>query len=100
MRRATSPFLFLAGRLDERISVDVYLLSGSLKDNNTARGGKAATVKIEARSTQEATSSATASASASATSAVVAAPSASAVPSPSASAAADQNATIANEAKD
>ena len=72
--------------------MDVYLLSGSLKDNNTARGGKAATVKIEARSTQEATSSATASASASATSAVV--------PSPSASAAADQNATIANEAKD
>ena len=90
--------------LDERISVDVYLLSGSLEDNNTARGGKAATVKIEARSAQEATSSATASASASATSAVVAAPSASAVPSPSATAsasvAADQNATIANEAKD
>ena len=90
--------------LDERISVDVYLLSGSLKDNNTACGGKAATVKIEARSAQEATSSATASASASATSAVVAAPSASAVPSPSATAsasvAADQNATIANEAKD
>ena len=57
--------------------MDVYLLSGSLKDNNTARGGKAATVKIEARSAQEATSSATASASASATSAVVAAPSAS-----------------------
>ena len=70
--------------LDERISVDVYLLSGSLKGNNTARGGKAATVKIEARSAQEATSSATASASASATSAVVAAPSTSAVPSPSA----------------
>lgn len=45
--------------LDERISVDVYLLSGSLKDNDTARGGKAATVKIEARSVQEATSSAT-----------------------------------------
>lgn len=61
--------------LDERISVDVYLLSGSLKDNNTACGGKAATVKIEARSAQEATSSATASASASATSFVVAAPS-------------------------
>lgn len=40
--------------LDERISVDVYLLSGSLKDNDTARGGKAATVKIEARSVQEA----------------------------------------------
>lgn len=57
--------------------MDVYLLSGSLKDNNTARGGKAATVKIEARSAQEATSSATASASASATSSVVAAPSAS-----------------------
>ena len=70
--------------LDERISVDVYLLSGSLKDNNTACGGKAATVKIEARSAQEATSSATASASASATSSVVAAPSTSAVPSPSA----------------
>lgn len=34
--------------------MDVYLLSGSLKDNNTARGGKAATVKIEARSAQEA----------------------------------------------
>lgn len=51
--------------LDERISVDVYLLSGSLKDNDTARGGKAATVKIEARSVQEATPSATASASAS-----------------------------------
>ena len=47
--------------LDERISVDVYLLSGSLKDNDTARGGKAATVKIEARSVQEATPSATAS---------------------------------------
>ena len=45
--------------LDERISVDVYLLSGSLKDNDTARGGKAATVKIEARSVQEATPSAT-----------------------------------------
>ncbi|MBF1642260.1 MAG: ABC transporter ATP-binding protein, partial [Rothia mucilaginosa] len=28
--------------LNERISVDVYLLSGSLKDNDTARGGKAA----------------------------------------------------------
>ena len=43
--------------LNERISVDVYLLSGSLKDNDTARGGKAATVKIEARSVQEATPS-------------------------------------------
>lgn len=72
--------------LDERISVDVYLLSGSLKDNDTARGGKAATVKIEARSVQEATPSA--SASASATASVVATPSASVAPSvtPSASA--------------
>ena len=67
--------------LDERISVDVYLLSGSLKDNDTARGGKAATVKIEARSVQEATPSATASASASATASVVVTPSASATAS-------------------
>ena len=74
--------------LNERISVDVYLLSGSLKDNDTARGGKAATVKIQARSVQEATPSATASASASATASVVATPSASVAPSatPSASA--------------
>lgn len=74
--------------LDERISVDVYLLSGSLKDNDTARGGKAATVKIEARSVQEATPSATASVSPSATASVVATPSASVAPSvtPSASA--------------
>lgn len=94
--------------LDERISVDVYLLSGSLKDNDTARGGKAATVKIEARSVQEATPSATASvspsatASASASASVVATPSASvtASASASASATADQNAAIANEAKD
>ena len=70
--------------LDERISVDVYLLSGSLKDNDTSRGGKAATVKIEARSVQEATPSATASASASATASVVATPSASVAPSASA----------------
>lgn len=87
--------------LDERISVDVYLLSGSLKDNDTARGGKAATVKIEARSVQEATPSATASASASvvatpsatATSSASAAPSASANPSASATA----SATAADE---
>ena len=76
--------------LDERISVDVYLLSGSLKDNDTARGGKAATVKIEARSVQEATPSATASvspsATASASASVVATPSASVVPSASATA--------------
>lgn len=74
--------------LNERISVDVYLLSGSLKDNDTARGGKAATVKIEARSVQEATPSATASASASATASASAAPSASASPSASATASA------------
>ena len=76
--------------LDDRISVDVYLLSGSLKDNDTARGGKAATVKIAARSVQEATPSATASASASATASatasVVATPTASVVPSASATA--------------
>lgn len=79
--------------LNERVSVDVYLLSGSLKDNDTARGGKAATVKIEARSVQEATPSATASASASATASVVATPSASVTPSASASA----SATAADE---
>ena len=85
--------------LDERISVDVYLLSGSLKDNDTARGGKAATVKIEARSVQEAPPSATASASASAsatasaTASVVATPSASVTPSASATA----SATAADE---
>lgn len=81
--------------LDERISVDVYLLSGSLKDNDTARGGKAATVKIEARSVQEATPSATASASAS----VVATPSDSVAPSASAaaSASATASATAADE---
>lgn len=83
--------------LDERISVDVYLLSGSLKDNDTARGGKAATVKIQARSVQEATPSATASASA--TASVVATPSASVAPSASASpsASATASATAADE---
>ena len=88
--------------LDERVSVDVYLLSGSLKDNDTARGGKAATVKIEARSVQEATPSATASASASATASVVATPSATATSSasvaPSASATATASASAADEA--
>lgn len=79
--------------LDERISVDVYLLSGSLKDNDTARGGKAATVKIQARSVQEATPSASASASASATASVVDTPSASVTPSASATA----SATAADE---
>lgn len=34
--------------LEDRVSVDVYLLSGSLKDNDTSRGGKAATVTIKA----------------------------------------------------
>lgn len=71
--------------LDERISVDVYLLSGSLKDNDTARGGKAATVKIEARSVQEATPSASASASASVSPSATASASASVVATPSAS---------------
>ena len=89
--------------LDERISVDVYLLSGSLKDNDTARGGKAATVKIQARSVQEATPSATASASASAsasaTASVAATPSTSVAPSASAttSASATASATAADE---
>lgn len=83
--------------LDERISVDVYLLSGSLKDNDTARGGKAATVKIAARSVQEATPSATASASASATASVVATPSASVAPSASATPSASASATAADE---
>lgn len=52
--------------LEDRVSVDVYLLSGSLKDNDTARGGKAATVKIEARSVAPESPSASASVSASA----------------------------------
>ena len=91
--------------LEDRISVDVYLLSGSLKDNDTSRGGKAATVKIEARSVQEATPSATASASASATASasasVVASPSASATPSatPSASATAADEVVASVDAK-
>ena len=87
--------------LDDRISVDVYLLSGSLRDNDTARGGKTATVKIAARSVQEATPSATASASASATASatasVVATPSASMAPSASATPSASASATAADE---
>ena len=85
--------------LEERISVDVYLLSGSLRDNDTARSGTAATVKIAARSVQEATPSATASASAPATASVVATPSASVAPSASAipSASATASATAADE---
>jgi len=81
--------------LENRISVDVYLLSGSLKDNDTSRGGKAATVKIEARSVQEATPSASASATASAS--VVATPSASATASVTPSASATASATAADE---
>ena len=85
--------------LDERVSVDVYLLSGSLKDNDTARGGKATTVKIEARSVQEATPSATASASASATASasVVATPSATATSFASVAPSASASATAADE---
>lgn len=52
--------------LEDRVSVDVYMLSGSLKDNDTSRGGKAATVKIEARSVAPESPSASASVSASA----------------------------------
>lgn len=48
--------------LEDHVSVDVYLLSGSLKDNDTSRGGKAATVKIEARSVAPESPSASASA--------------------------------------
>ena len=83
--------------LDERISVDVYLLSGSLKDNDTARGGKAATVKIEARSVQEAPPSATASASASASATASATASVVATPSATTSASATASATAADE---
>lgn len=87
--------------LENRISVDVYLLSGSLKDNDTSRGGKAATVKIEARSVQEATPSATASvspsATASASASVVATPSASMAPSASATPSASASTTAADE---
>ena len=64
--------------LEDRVSVDVYLLSGSLKDNDTSRGGKAATVKIEARSVAPESPSASASAEPSASASVTAEPSASA----------------------
>ena len=86
--------------LDERISVDVYLLSGSLKDNDTARGGKAATVKIEARSVQEAPPSATASASASASATASATASVVATPSASATAADEVVASVDAKIKD
>ena len=64
--------------LEDRVSVDVYLLSGSLKDNDTSRGGKAATVKIEARSVAPESPSASASAEPSASASATAEPSASA----------------------
>lgn len=73
--------------LEDHVSVDVYLLSGSLKDNDTSRGGKAATVKIEARSVAPESPSASASVSASAEPS--ASPSATAEPSASASATAE-----------
>jgi len=73
--------------LEDRVSVDVYLLSGSLKDNDTSRGGKAATVKIEARSVAPESPSASASVSASAEPSASA--SATAEPSASASATAE-----------
>ena len=73
--------------LEDRVSVDVYLLSGSLKDNDTSRGGKAATVKIEARSVAPESPSASASVSASAEPS--ASPSATAEPSASPSATAE-----------
>ena len=69
--------------LEDRVSVDVYLLSGSLKDNDTSRGGKAATVKIEARSVAPESPSVSASAEPSAS------PSATVEPSASASATAE-----------
>ena len=78
--------------LENRISVDVYLLSGSLKDNDTARGGKAATVKIEARSVQESTPSASATASVS-PSATASASASTVVATPSASVASSASAT-------
>ena len=73
--------------LEDRVSVDVYLLSGSLKDNDTSRGGKAATVKIEARSVAPESPSASARVSASAEPSASA--SATAEPSASASATAE-----------
>lgn len=85
--------------LEDRVSVDVYLLSGSLKDNDTARGGKAATVKIEARSVAPESPSASASVSASAEPS--ASPSATAEPKKEskddASASPSASATVADE---
>lgn len=83
--------------LDGRVSVDVYLLSGSLKDGDTSRGGKAATVKIEARSVAEATHTASASPSASASVSASPSASASASVSPSASPSASASASPSDE---
>ena len=83
--------------LEDRVSVDVYLLSGSLKDNDTSRGGKAATVKIEARSVAPESPSASASVSASAEPSASA--SATAEPSASASATAEPSASASATAE-
>lgn len=89
--------------LEDRVSVDVYLLSGSLKDNDTSRGGKAATVKIEARSvapeSPSASASAEPSASASASASATAEPKKDSAEEPKADASASPSAsaTAANE---
>ena len=83
--------------LEDRVSVDVYLLSGSLKDNDTSRGGKAATVKIEARSvapeSPSASASAEPSASASASASATAEPKKDSVEEPKADASASPSAS-------
>lgn len=89
--------------LEDRVSVDVYLLSGSLKDNDTSRGGKAATVKIEARSVAPESPSASASAepsvSASASASATAEPKKDSAEEPKADASASPSAsaTVADE---
>ena len=91
--------------LEDRVSVDVYLLSGSLKDNDTSRGGKAATVKIEARSVAPESPSASASAEPSASASATAEPKkeskddASASPSASATAADETVVSVDAEVK-
>ena len=86
--------------LEDRVSVDVYLLSGSLKDNDTSRGGKAATVKIEARSVAPESPSASASAEPSASASATAEPSASASATAEPSASASATAEPKKESKD
>lgn len=91
--------------LEDHVSVDVYLLSGSLKDNDTSRGGKAATVKIEARSVAPESPSASASAEPSASASATAEPKkeskadSSASPSASATAADETVASVDAEVK-